>query len=83
MVYCGIWDSRKGENSTKGENSARLCLVLFSPFLLAILIPLMPNTTVNHAITYTNVHLVHVDKPGCSLSIEDSKDSPISNECVS
>jgi len=24
-----------------------------------------------------NVHVVHEDKPGCSLSIEGSKDSPV------
>ena len=32
------------------------------------------------------MYIVHVDKPGCSLSIEGSKDSPVSlmiNECVS
>jgi len=34
--------------------SAQHSLVLFSPFLLALLVLLIPNTTENHAITYTN-----------------------------
>ena len=47
-VVLGINSTR---NAIRKGNSTRLRLALFSPFLLALLVLLIPNTTENHAIT--------------------------------
>ena len=44
-------------NAGRKANSTRLRLVLFYSFLPALLVLLIPNTTADHPITYTNMHL--------------------------
>ena len=61
MVCCSILD-----NSTrKAGNWTRLCLVQLVPALLVLLIP---NTTANHAITYTNIIFLHLLYVYCFVS---------------
>ena len=52
-VVFGINSTR---NAGRKANSTRLRLVLFYSFLPALLALLIPNTTADHPITYTNVY---------------------------
>jgi len=55
-----VFEINSTRNASRKGNSTRLLLVLFSPFLLALLVLLIPNTTENHAITYTNIIVTRV-----------------------
>ena len=56
-VVFGINSTR---NASRKGTSTQLRFVLFSPFLLALLILSLPNNTENHAINYTNHTLIEL-----------------------
>ena len=56
-------------NAGRKVNSTRLRLVLFYSFLPALLVLLIPNTTADHPITYTN-HTTYIFSMGATVQTE-------------